>query len=273
MRWSDDYFLHRDRRGDGVAGAFSGGRGLRRQRRDFQFAEHRIAIVNRQQIDAGVDDFVVALQHPSAQTIAVGLDRFHQQNRTTACNRVLRAFERLQFHALDIDLDEIHARQLERVQRHLFDGDGVGIVDRLADEFIIGAWFQFEAAETRGGEIIRRRICMMPDSDATATRMAMALKQLLIAMFSRQRIVDALLRLDRNDGTPAGHRGRPLDRVDPDIGAAIDRHHAVAMMAPTQFEQLHRDLDFPADRRRRPRESGSRRRSRVRYRPCGSRSD
>ena len=57
-------------------------------------------------------------------------------------------------------------------------------------------------------------------------------------------VVDAFLRLDGQHRSPTGHGGRPLDRVHADVGAAIDRHHAVAVMASTSAEKLNRQFDF-----------------------------
>ena len=55
------------------------------------------------------------------------------------------------FHALDVKLDEIDAGKVEFVERHLADHGGVfRVVDRLANEFVIGAFAQFQAAEARG---------------------------------------------------------------------------------------------------------------------------
>ena len=51
-----------------------------------------------------------------------------------------------------------------------------------------------------------------------------------------QRTVDALLGLERQHDAPAGHVLRPFDGVHADIGAAIDRDDAVAMMLPAQVE-------------------------------------
>ena len=45
------------------------------------------------------------------------------------------------------------------------------------------------------------------------------------------------LRLDGDDDAPAGHVPRPLDAVDADVGAAIDRDDAVAIAAAAQIEQ------------------------------------
>jgi hypothetical protein len=76
-----------------------------------------------------------------------------------ARDRLLRAFECLEFDALDVELDEVGARQCHGVDRDLLDRDGLagGIVDGLADEFGVGARAQFEIAEGRGDEVARGR--------------------------------------------------------------------------------------------------------------------
>ena len=61
---------------------------------------------------------------------------------------------------------------------------------------------------------------------------------------SRQRVKNTLLRLDRKTRAPAVHGLRPLDRMDADIGAAVDGYHAVAMHKSPQFQQLQSQLDF-----------------------------
>ena len=74
--------------------------------------------------------------------------------------------------------------------------------------------------------------------------MARALKQLLIAILPASAYVDALLGFDRQHGAPGGHMFRPLDGVDPDIGAAIDRHYAVAVALPAQIQRSQQQIDF-----------------------------
>jgi hypothetical protein len=59
-----------------------------------------------------------------------------------------------------------------------------------------------------------------------------------------ERIVDALLGFDRHHHAPAGHVFGPLDGVDPDIGAAVDRDHPVAVVAPAQIEQPEQQIDL-----------------------------
>jgi len=61
---------------------------------------------------------------------------------------------------------------------------------------------------------------------------------------SRQRVKNTLLRLDRKTRAPAVHGLRPLDRMDADIGAAVDGYHAVAMHKSPQFQQLQSQRDF-----------------------------
>ena len=45
-----------------------------------------------------------------------------------------------------------------------------------------------------------------------------------------QRIIDALLGLERQHDAPAGHMLGPLDGMDAEIGAAVDRDDAVAII-------------------------------------------
>ena len=65
-----------------------------------------------------------------------------------------------------------------------------------------------------------------------------------------QGIKDPLLRLDRDDRPPARHVARPFDRMDTDIGAAVDHPDAVAVMLAPLIEEKHRHIDlFRVERR------------------------
>src|SRR5262249_47192757 len=57
-------------------------------------------------------------------------------------------------------------------------------------------------------------------------------------------IVDSLLCLDRDDRSPSGHRDCPFNRMDADIGAAVDRHDASSMNSTTGFDQLQREFNL-----------------------------
>jgi hypothetical protein len=59
-----------------------------------------------------------------------------------------------------------------------------------------------------------------------------------------ERVVNPLLSLDGDDRSPAGHGNRPLDRMHADVGAAVDRHHAVAVMVTPYLQKLDDELDF-----------------------------
>jgi uncharacterized protein (DUF362 family) len=59
-----------------------------------------------------------------------------------------------------------------------------------------------------------------------------------------ERVVDALLRLDRDDRAIAGHRDGPFDGVRADIGTAVAGDDAVAVDLVPYFDQLQRALHF-----------------------------
>ena len=115
----------------------------------LQLLDDGVALVHGQEIVAGLHHFVAARIEKGAQAFAAGLAQFDEDDRLAARERLLRAFERLQFHALEVELDEVEARQRHGVDRDCLDRDGFfgGIVDRLADEFGVGARAQFEIAE------------------------------------------------------------------------------------------------------------------------------
>src|SRR6476660_5543269 len=92
------------------AGTRSGCR-LRRHVRQLQLLDDRVALVHGEEIVAGLDQLVAALVEEGAQMLAAGLARFDQEDRFTARDRLLRAVEGLELHALEVELDEIDARQ------------------------------------------------------------------------------------------------------------------------------------------------------------------
>ena len=59
-----------------------------------------------------------------------------------------------------------------------------------------------------------------------------------------ERVIDPLLRLDRDDAAPPGHVARPLDGVNADIGAAIDDPHAVAKQPAALVEEKRAEIDL-----------------------------
>src|SRR5665213_2843115 len=97
------------------------------------------------------------LLQPWPKTIASSLDRFDQHDWTASFNGLPGAFERFHFHSLNVDLDQIHARKVQRVQCHFLDTDCLfsRIVDRLANKFVVEALSQLKTAETRRRQIVR----------------------------------------------------------------------------------------------------------------------
>ena len=157
----------------------------------------------------------------------------------TAC-----ALERFQFHPLDVDLDQVDARQVELVERQFPDDDGILIIDRLADELVAVALAQFEAAEAGRNDIVRT----WNFEGAAFGRNRAVYRDGVEAIIDRdiagQRIIDALLCFDGEHRSPTRHCGGPLDGMNTDIGAAIERHDAVAVMLAAKAEQIDRQLDF-----------------------------
>lgn len=195
-------------------------------------------------VDAGVDHTVAPLLEPAPQLRPVGLDLFDQHDRTASLDRLACALERLELHSLDVEFDEIEAAQLVLVQHQLPNRDGILIVDGLANELVLLALPQFKAAEAGGHEIVG-----IGDLKDTALRghcgmHRVRIKTVVDCDIAGERVIDALLRLDCQHRAPSGHRTRPLDRVDADIGAAVDRHDAIAIMPSANSEQIDRKLHF-----------------------------
>ena len=134
------------------------GRRLRRHVGKLELLDDGVALVHGEEIVTGLDHFVAALIEEGAQS-SRPTSRFEEEDRVRARDRLLRALECLQFHALEVELDEIDARQGQGIDRDFLDRDGLagGIVDGLADEFGVGARAQFEIAEVRGEEVVGGR--------------------------------------------------------------------------------------------------------------------
>ncbi|CCE01876.1 conserved hypothetical protein [Bradyrhizobium sp. STM 3809] len=199
--------------------------------------------MDRHHVDAGIDGLVAASVEPLPQLVGIGLDLLDQHDRRAALDRRGGPFERLDLHALDVELDQVAARQVEIVQRQLAHLDGVvGVVDGLADELGVRTLAQLQAAEAR-----RRQVVRAGDVEHAALRRHRGMDgDRVEAVVDRdvagESIIDPLLRLDRQHRSPAGHRLGPFDRVHADIGPAIDRHGAVAMVLAAHREHAHREL-------------------------------
>src|SRR6185312_14941905 len=141
----------------------------------------------------------------------------------------------------DVDLDQVDAGQVERVERHLLHRRHlvVAIVDRLADELVVRTLLQFQAAEAA------RRLVIGAGNfhDARLGRYRAVNGDGVEAVVERdiagERVIDALLGLDGDDLAPAGHGGRPFQRVYADISAAVDADDAVAVELAPQHQQFH----------------------------------
>jgi len=103
--------------------------------------------MDRHHVDAGVDHAVARLLEPAAELCPVGLDRFDQHDRTASLDCLAGAFERLELHCRDAELDEIKAAQPVRIHHQLPTSDSILIVDRLADELVALVLTQLKAAE------------------------------------------------------------------------------------------------------------------------------
>ena len=200
--------------------------------------------MDREQIDPRLDQRVAPRLQPLVQLRAVGLDLLDQHDRAAALDHLRATFQSLELHPLDVDLDQVDARQAELVERQLADVDHVLIVDGLADELVVAALAQLQAAETGGHEVVRIRDLHDPAFGRHGAMHRERVEAVVDGDVAGQRIVDALLRLDREHGSPARHHLRPFDGVHADIGAAIDTDDAVAVMLAAQREQVERELDL-----------------------------
>src|SRR5689334_7683655 len=109
----------------------SGRRRSHRHVRDLKLVDDRIALVDREQIETGFDDLIPVLVEETAQALAARLDAFDEDNWMAALYGLACAFQRLELHSLDVELDEIHPRQAECVNRHFL--DCYGTAGRIID--------------------------------------------------------------------------------------------------------------------------------------------
>jgi hypothetical protein len=95
-----------------------------------------------------------------------------------------RSSEHVHFHSLDVDLDEVHPRELEGTERDAGDFAGARrvVVDRLTGEFGLRAALDLDAAEARRPGVVELGAFVIPDWSEAAAKIARALKALLMAM-------------------------------------------------------------------------------------------
>ncbi len=156
------------------------------------------------------------------------------------------ARQRIQLHPLNVDFDQIETREMERIKADRLHVDhlAVGIVDRLADELCVFAFAQLETAETSGSEIIRRRHFHRARLARYGGVDSAGIEAIVDRDVTGECIVDALLGFEGQHHAPAGHVLGPLDGVDADIGAAVDRDNAVAVMLAAYIKQFEHQVDF-----------------------------
>src|SRR5579872_1047798 len=93
-----------------------------------------------QDIDAGFSQHIAAIAEPAMELFRVGFDFFDKKNRAASLDGFVGSLERLQFHAFDVELDEINTRKVEFIDRHSTNfGRVFRVVDRLTDELVVGA--------------------------------------------------------------------------------------------------------------------------------------
>ena len=135
--------------------------------------------------------------------------------------------------------------RLSSSRSHLPDQNGVvGVIDLLADEFVVRALLQFQAAEAGRRKIVRIWNLQRAGLGRHRRVHGERIEAIVDGDVAGQRVINPLLRLDRDHRAPARHCGRPFDRVHADIGAAVDRDHAVTMVLAPQGQQFERNLDF-----------------------------
>src|ERR1700733_4684375 len=101
-----------------------------------------------EQIDAAFSQDIAAFGKPAMELFGVGLDLFDQEDWTAALDRLVRPFERFQFHAFDVELDKIDSGKVELIESHFADFGGIfRVVDRLADELVIGPLAKLQTAK------------------------------------------------------------------------------------------------------------------------------
>jgi hypothetical protein len=84
---------------------------LRRHVGKLQLLDDRVALVYGEEVVAGLDHLIAALVEEGAQALAAGLVRDLRRGRSSGSARSSAArFECLQFHAQDVELDEVDAR-------------------------------------------------------------------------------------------------------------------------------------------------------------------
>src|SRR5579872_555884 len=94
-----------------------------------------------QNVDADLSQDIAAIAEPTLEFFSVGLDFFDQKNGAAALDGFLGPLERFQFHAFDVQLDEIDARKLKFVERDFANFGGVfRVIDRLADKLVVARW-------------------------------------------------------------------------------------------------------------------------------------
>src|SRR5580658_4976182 len=132
---------------------FSGSCSSRRRVRHFDVGQTFVVGVDGEKIYADVQHRVTEIVQPGGDGVLVALDGLDQQDRVQIADAMAGAGQGIHFHSLDIDLYQVDAGQIERIEtdrRHL-DHFAFGVIDGLADELGAVALLELETAETCGG--------------------------------------------------------------------------------------------------------------------------
>src|ERR1700722_8117908 len=109
-----------------------------------------------QNIDADFSQDIAAIAEPALELFGITLDLFDQENGAAALDRLVRPLERVQLHACDVELDKINAGKVELIESHFANFGGIfRVVDRLADELVIGPLAKLQTAKARRDRVIR----------------------------------------------------------------------------------------------------------------------
>jgi len=149
----------------------------------------------------------------------VALERLDDEHGAPARQRLARALQHLQLHALDVNLDEVEPRPGNRVQTDAGDLDRGRrrIINRLANELVVGVRAQFQAAKAPRMQVVGHGQALRATGAAHGGVAGAGVEAVVERQVAGQGVVDPLLRLKRGDRAPTGHGARPLHRMHADV--------------------------------------------------------
>ena len=100
-----------------------------------------------------------------------------------------------------------------------------------------------KAAEPGGLEVVERGNLHRAGAIGDRHVVGLGVEAVVQRDVTGYRVKQSLLCFERGHPAPSGHVPRPLDGLDADVRAAIEREHAVSVVLPAQIDQIEDAAD------------------------------